>query len=79
MLNIFHGIHRGALPPLTEQEAEVSQRLRRHIDMLARVIGLSADDYRTWHANKAKELQQAQAAAAAQQKALQAQQAQNSQ
>src|SRR5438045_2108215 len=39
MLNIFHGIHTGPLPPLSEQEADVSQRLRQHVDMLARVIG----------------------------------------
>jgi cytochrome c oxidase subunit 2 len=48
---------------------------RNHANMLARVIGVSPDDYRTWHARKAQELQQAQKDAAAQQKALQAQQA----
>src|SRR3954462_1605741 len=39
MLNIFHGIHTGPLPPLTAEEAELSARLRRHVDMLASVIG----------------------------------------
>ena len=39
MLNIFNGIHAGPLPGLTEEEADVSQRLRQHVDMLARVIG----------------------------------------
>src|SRR5438105_11070589 len=39
MLNIFHGIHTGALPALSDEEADVSQRLRKHVDMLARVIG----------------------------------------
>src|SRR5262249_6865844 len=39
MLNIFRDIHSGPLPPLTAEEADLSQRLRRHVDMLARVIG----------------------------------------
>src|SRR5213592_820049 len=39
MLNIFHGIHQGPLPPLSAEEADVAQHLRRHVDMLAGVIG----------------------------------------
>jgi Zn-dependent M28 family amino/carboxypeptidase len=39
MLNIFRDIHAGPLPPLTAEEADLSQRLRRHVDLLARVIG----------------------------------------
>ena len=47
---------------------------RNHANMLARVIGVSPDDYRAWYARKAKEIKAAQAAVAKQQKALQAQQ-----
>ena len=39
MLNIFRDIHAGPLPPLTSEETDLSQRLRKHVDMLARVIG----------------------------------------
>jgi cytochrome c oxidase subunit II len=47
---------------------------RNHANMVARVIGLSPDDFKAWRARKATELKQAEQAAAAQQKALQAQQ-----
>lgn len=40
MLNIFHGIHTGPLPPLTSDEEQVAINLRRHIDMLASIIGV---------------------------------------
>jgi cytochrome c oxidase subunit 2 len=52
---------------------------RNHANMLARVIGLSPDDFRAWRARKGQELQQAQQLAAAQSKALQAQQQASSQ
>ena len=39
MLNIFHGIHTGPLATLTPAEAEISANLRRHVEMLASVIG----------------------------------------
>ena len=47
---------------------------RNHANMLARVIGLSPDDYKAWYQRKATEIKQAQTAVAAQQKALRAQQ-----
>ena len=49
---------------------------RNHANMIARVIGLSPDDYNAWRRQKAAQLKQAEQAAAAQQKALQAQQQQ---
>jgi cytochrome c oxidase subunit II len=52
---------------------------RNHANMLARVIGLSPDDFNTWVQRKAQEIKAAKAAAAKQQKALQAQQKANSQ
>jgi cytochrome c oxidase subunit 2 len=52
---------------------------RNHANMLARVIGLSPDDFNTWVNRKAQELQAAHVAVAKQQKALQAQQEANSQ
>jgi cytochrome c oxidase subunit 2 len=52
---------------------------RNHANMLARVIGMSPDDYKAWYQRKAAEIKQAQTAVAAQQKALQAQQKANSQ
>jgi cytochrome c oxidase subunit 2 len=52
---------------------------RNHANMLARVIGLSPDDFNTWVDRKAQELQAAHTAVAKQQKALQAQQEANSQ
>ena len=39
MLNIFHGVHSGPLPSLTEAEIELSSNLRRHVEMLATTIG----------------------------------------
>src|SRR5438094_254508 len=39
MLNIFRGIHKGPLPPLTDEETQLREHLRRQVDMLARVIG----------------------------------------
>src|SRR5688572_9574321 len=39
MLNIFRGIHSGPLPPLSPQQADLAQRLRQHVEMLAGVIG----------------------------------------
>lgn len=39
MLNIFQGIHKGPLPQLTPEEIELSSNLRKHVDMLARIIG----------------------------------------
>jgi cytochrome c oxidase subunit 2 len=49
---------------------------RNHANMLARVIGVSPDDYNAWLKRKATEIKQAQQAVANQQKALlQAQQA----
>lgn len=39
MLNAFRGIHVGPLPALTREEVEVSARLRKHVEMLASVIG----------------------------------------
>jgi hypothetical protein len=39
MFNLFHGIHKGPLPPLTVGEIELREQLHRHIDMLSRVIG----------------------------------------
>jgi Zn-dependent M28 family amino/carboxypeptidase len=39
MLNIFKGIHTGALPALTKEEAELSQNLRKRVDVLAMLIG----------------------------------------
>jgi cytochrome c oxidase subunit 2 len=43
---------------------------RNHADMLARVIGLRYDDWRAWYDNKARQLQQAKDAAAAERKKL---------
>src|SRR5439155_16923826 len=39
MLNIFHGIHTGPLPPLADEEKQLSENLRRHVEMLASIIG----------------------------------------
>jgi cytochrome c oxidase subunit II len=47
---------------------------RNHADMLARVIGLRYDDWKTWYDDKATQLQQAQDEAAAERKKLDAQQ-----
>jgi cytochrome c oxidase subunit 2 len=47
---------------------------RNHANMLARVIGLSPDDFNTWVQRKAQEIKAAHAAIAKAQKALQAQQ-----
>ena len=49
---------------------------RNHANMLARVIGLSPDDFNTWVGRKAQEIKAAQEAVAKQQKALRAQQGQ---
>jgi cytochrome c oxidase subunit II len=49
---------------------------RNHANMIARVIGMRVDDYNKWLASKAQEIQQAYKAAAAQRKALGAQQRQ---
>jgi cytochrome c oxidase subunit 2 len=43
---------------------------RNHADMLARVIGLRYDAWKAWYDNKARQLQEAKAAAAAQRKKL---------
>jgi cytochrome c oxidase subunit 2 len=47
---------------------------RNHADMLARVIGLRYDDWKTWYDDKATQLQQAQDDAAAERKKLDASQ-----
>jgi Zn-dependent M28 family amino/carboxypeptidase len=39
MFNIFKDIHRGPLPPITDEEIEISARLRAHVEMLASTIG----------------------------------------
>ena len=49
---------------------------RNHADMLARVIGLRYDDWKAWYDGKAQQLQQAQDDAAAERKALNAQEGQ---
>ena len=49
---------------------------RNHANMIARVIGMRVDDYKKWLASKAQQIQQAYKAAAAQRKALDAQQSQ---
>jgi cytochrome c oxidase subunit 2 len=52
---------------------------RNHANMLARVIGMSPDDYKAWYSKKAAEIKQAEDDAAKQTKALQAQQDASSQ
>jgi cytochrome c oxidase subunit 2 len=52
---------------------------RNHANMLARVIGLSQQDFDTWVNEKAQEIKTAQTDVAKQQKALQAQQSENGQ
>jgi cytochrome c oxidase subunit II len=47
---------------------------RNHANMYARVIGMRAGDYKKWYADKVAQVKQARQAAAAQQKALNAQQ-----
>jgi len=49
---------------------------RNHADMLARVIGLRYDDWKAWYDGKAQQLQQAQDDAAAERKAVNAQEGQ---
>jgi len=39
MLNIFRGIHKGPLPALTDGEATLAANLRKHVEMLATLIG----------------------------------------
>ena len=39
MLNIFQGVHKGPLPPLTAAEIELSANLRRHVEMLGSIVG----------------------------------------
>jgi cytochrome c oxidase subunit II len=46
---------------------------RNHADMLARVIGLRYDDWKSWYDSKAAQLKQAQDAAAAERKKLESQ------
>jgi len=46
---------------------------RNHANMYARVIGLQAGDYRRWYADKVTQVKRSRVAAAAQQKALTAQ------
>jgi cytochrome c oxidase subunit 2 len=52
---------------------------RNHANMLARVIGLSQQDFDTWIDRKAQEIKTAQTDVAKQQKALQTQQSENGQ
>jgi cytochrome c oxidase subunit II len=49
---------------------------RNHANMFGRVIGMRMADYKRWYANKVQQVKAARAAAAAQQKALVAQQTQ---
>jgi cytochrome c oxidase subunit 2 len=49
---------------------------RNHANMISRVIGMRVDDYKKWLASKAQQIQQAYKAAAAQRKALGAQESQ---
>jgi cytochrome c oxidase subunit 2 len=49
---------------------------RNHANMLGRVIGMRMADYKKWYADKVQQVKDARAAAAAQQKALLAQQTQ---